>query len=324
VTSRAAYLHDRTAVAAWAAICVIWGTTYLAIKIALEGIPPFLIGGIRYVLAGATLLAWLVARGAVLPPVRRWGWFVGTGGLLLGIGNGGVVVAEQWVPSGLAAVLIATTPFWMVGVEAAYGHGESLSRQKWLGLIVGFLGIVLLVGPDMLAGGATGWGVGAGLVALQVACAGWAVGSSISRRLPFKVPPVQTAALQMVFGGIWMMGTGTLLGEWGAARFTGRAVGAVLYLTFVGGLAGFGAYIYALSRLPVSFVSLYTYVNPVIAVVLGTLLLDEPFGVRMALAMVVILGGMALVTVPGRAPRDPAIDDDRATPDPRGDPRGAP
>lgn len=300
MTSPTPLAGERAAYAAWAAICVIWGTTYFAIKLALVTIPPFLIGGIRYVLAGATLVAWLLATGRSLPPPALWGRFVLTGGLLLGLGNGGVVVAEQWVPSGLAAVVIATTPFWMVGIDALFPGGEGLVRRQGAGLLVGFAGILLLVWPDLLRGGAAGWRFGAGVVALQVACAGWSLGSSISKRTPVRVSPVQTAALQMLFGGVWMLGVGTLLGEWRQASFTWQSSAAVAYLTFVGGLAGFGAYIYALSRLPVSFVSLYAYVNPVIAVALGTLLLGEPFGLRMALAIAVILGGMALVTTGGR------------------------
>jgi drug/metabolite transporter (DMT)-like permease len=165
---------------------------------------------------------------------------------------------------------------------------------------------VLLVWSDVAHGGAGGWRFVAGLVALQVACAGWALGSSMSRRFPVKVPPVQTAAMQMLFGGAWMLAVGTALGDWAAVSASWRSSAAVLYLTFVGGLAGFAAYVYALSRLPVSFVSLYAYVNPIIAVALGTWLLGEPFGPRMAVAIVIVLAGMALVSSTPRPPGRPA------------------
>ncbi|MGE3841148.1 MAG: EamA family transporter [Vicinamibacterales bacterium] len=289
-------MRDRGAFFAWLAVCVIWGTTYLAIKVALEGIPPFLIGGIRYVIAGVSLIVWVIARGGRLPPRHLWGQLAVTGGLLLGLGNGGVLVAEQWVPSGLAAVVIATTPFWMVGVDWLYAKGVRPSLPQWAGLLVGFTGILLLVWPDLATGTTGGWRFAAGLVALQVACAAWSLGSAISRKIPQTGVPLPTTALQMLFGGLWMLTAGTLLGEWRDATFPWPSILAVLYLAYIGGLAGFVAYMYALARLPVSFVSLYTYVNPVIAIVLGTLFLGEPLDARMALAVAVILGGMTLVT----------------------------
>lgn len=285
-------------------MCVIWGTTYLAIKIALEGIPPLLIGGIRYVMAGLTLVAWVVLRGGRLPPRSLWPQLAVTGGLLLGLGNGGVLVAEQWVPSGMAAVVIATTPFWMVGVEALHAGGLRPTGRQILGLLVGFVGILVLVWPDLTGDHAGGWRFGVGLVALQVACAAWSVGSSISRRIPQTGGlPLPTTALQMLFGGVWMLAAGTLIGEWRTAAFPMRSMLAVLYLAYIGGLAGFVAYMYALSRLSVSFVSLYTYINPVIAVALGTLFLGERFDSRMAAAVAVVLAGMALVTSGGRTPK---------------------
>jgi drug/metabolite transporter (DMT)-like permease len=296
MTLAAAYRGERSAFLAWVAICVIWGATYLAIKIALEGIPPFLIGASRFLLAGSIMLAVLKVRGEALPPRESWGRLALSGALLLGGGNGGVVVAEQWIASGLAAVVIATSPFWMVGIEAFHAGGERISRRQSAGLLVGFLGIVLLVWPGIASGGAGGWRFVAGVLSLQAACASWALGSSISRRVPARVSPMQTAAMQMLFGGAVMLLMGTLLGEWGDLAPTWRSSLAVLYLTFVGGLGGFGAYIYALSRLPVSFVSLYAYVNPVIAVLLGTWLLGEPFGLRIAIAMAVVLAGMGLVS----------------------------
>jgi drug/metabolite transporter (DMT)-like permease len=284
---------SRAAILAWLAVCVIWGTTYLAIKVALETVPPFLIGGIRYLLAGSTMIVWLLVRGDGLPPARLWKWFLVTGGLLLGFGNGGVVVAEQWVPSGVAAVVIATTPFWMLGAEAMQGSRERLTPVQWTGLVLGFTGILMLVWPDLERGGASGWRFGAGVLSLQIACAAWSVGSSISRRKPADVSSLQISAMQMLAGGVWMTAAGTLLGEWNDVTFTWRSGAAILYLAYVGGIAGFGAYIYALARLPVSLVSLYAFINPVIAVALGTLLLHEPFGIRSAIAIAIVLTGMA-------------------------------
>ncbi len=144
----------RLAYFAWGAVCLIWGTTYLGIRVSLESIPPALMGGIRWLVAGSLLTAYLVARGRPLPPTSQWGGIALLGFLMLGLGNGGVVFAEQWVPSGLAAVMVATSPFWMATVEACLPDGERLRRSVVAGLVIGFSGIVLLVWPDLTRGSA--------------------------------------------------------------------------------------------------------------------------------------------------------------------------
>jgi drug/metabolite transporter (DMT)-like permease len=215
---------------------------------------------------------------------------------MFGLGNGGVVWAELWVPSGLAAVVIATTPFWMVGVETMLQGGERFTRRHIVGLLLGFGGILLLVGPGLF-GGSEGLRLLGGVIALQVACAGWAAGSAYGKRLGMTVTPGMSAAMQMWWGGLIMLVAGTSIGEWRAFHVTTTTGTAVAYLTLAGSIAGFGAYVYALAYLPVSIVSLYAYVNPVIAVALGTLLLGEPFGLRMAIAVVIILSGLAIVSM---------------------------
>src|SRR2546425_6224024 len=161
----------RRAYMAWIALCLIWGTTYLGIRIALETIPPFFMAAFRWIVAGSLIIAILAARGERMPPSRSWGSLAVLGLLLLGFGNGGVVWAEQTVPSGLTAVLVATSPFWMVGLDAVMPHGQPLTVRRVVGLIVGFAGIVLLVWPEIRVGGR---GFVGGVVAAQIACAGWA------------------------------------------------------------------------------------------------------------------------------------------------------
>src|SRR5688572_9335386 len=139
----------RLAYMIWVAVCLIWGTTYLGIRICLESIPPALMGGLRWTLAGSLLAVYVLARGESLPPPSRWGGILLLGFLLLGLGNGGVVFAEQWVPSGLAAVLVATAPFWMAAVEGSLRDGERLNLMSVVGLVVGFSGILVLVWPDV-------------------------------------------------------------------------------------------------------------------------------------------------------------------------------
>ena len=274
---------------------MLWGTTYLAIRIGLETIPPGLLGGLRYAAAGTLLAGILVLRGERLPPVSRWTWLGLVGLLTICVGNGGVIWAEQWVPSGIAAVTVATVPFWMIGMEALTPDGERVSTWLVAGLLIGFAGILLLVWPDVTAPGAAGRQFLMGVAALQVGCIGWAVGSVMSRRHPREENVLSAAALQMVFGGLAMLVIGTARGEWGHLSFTPRTLAAEVYLTLVGAVVGYSAYTYALKHLPTATVSLYAYANPIIAVVLGTLVLGEPFGARVVVASVMVLAGSGLV-----------------------------
>lgn len=292
----------RRAYLAFVAICLIWGTTYLAIKLALETIPPFAMGGLRYVIGGAILALLIRMRGVRLPAIGAWPSYAVIGLLMLGFGNGGVTYAEQFVPSGLAAVMIATTPFWMTGVEALVGKGERLSARKILGLAIGFSGILVLVWPDLVGSMAAGSRYGAGLVALQLACIGWAFGSSYAKRLSQHTDVLAAAAMQMMFGGAWMLLAATVTGEWPQLHFNVATSASLLYLILAGSVAGYAAYAYALKHLPVSTVSMYAYINPVIAVALGTLLLDEPFHMRMLVAAGIIAAGIAIVRSRARVP----------------------
>jgi drug/metabolite transporter (DMT)-like permease len=284
----------RVAWIAWSAVCLIWGTTYLAIKVALDTVPPFLMGGLRYSIGGVILMGLLRLRGHALP-WSAWRTLAVLAIFMLLIGNGGVVWGEQFVSSGLTAVLIATSPFWMVGVDGMVTRGRQLRARQWIGLAIGFLGIVLLVWPDLASGGRAGWGVVAGLLSVQCACAGWAIGSSYTRRHVVPKDVLGSAALQMLFGGLYMLIVGSLLGEWRGLSFTPRTSLALAYLSIAGSVVAFAAFSYALQHLDIAVVSLYTYVNPVIAVALGTILLGEPFHARMLVAGAVIVVGIAAV-----------------------------
>ena len=288
----------RRAYLAWFAVCLIWGTTYLAIRISLETIPPLLMAAFRWIAAGGLLVLLLALRGERLPPRREWPALAVLGVLLLGFGNGAVVWAEQTVPSGLTAVLVATSPFWMVGFDALMPDGEAITVRRLLGLAVGFSGIVMLVWPELRFDG-TGGGFLAGVLAAQIACAGWAIGSSYARKRgrghASDENVLATAAFEMLFGGVALGVVSLALREPARLTFTPRTGGALAYLIFVGAIGGFSAYAYALKHLPVATVSLYAYINPIIAVVLGTLVLQEPFNARMLLAALVVFIGIALV-----------------------------
>ena len=285
----------RRAWIAWTAVCLIWGTTYLFIKIALETIPPFLLGGLRYVTGGLLLAGLLAARGRPLPARTDWGRLAVLGFFMLMLGNGGVVWGEQYISSGLTAVLIGTSPFWMVSIDALFPGGQRLTWRQWIGLAIGFAGIVLLVWPDITQGGAGGRGFAIGVIAVQIACAGWAVGSSYTRRHVVAADVLGAAALQMLFGGLFMLVAGTLIGEWADLSVNTRTGVSLVYLTLFGSVVAFAAYSYALQHLDIAVVSLYTYVNPIIAVWLGVLVLGEPFDMRMVLAAAVIVVGILIV-----------------------------
>ena len=292
----------RLALLAWIVVCVVWGTTYLGIRVSLESMPPALMGGLRWLIAGGLLTAGLLMRGEKLPPPSSWAGIALLGFLLIGLGNGGVVFAEQWITSGLAAVLVGTSPFWMSAIEASLPGGERLRPAGIAGLIVGFGGIVVLVWPELTLGGAGARGLLGGIIAIQIASLGWALGSSYSRRAR-RDNVLGTTALQMLAGGLILTAAGTARGEWADLFFTGRTTAALIYLATVGSIGGFVAYTYALRHLPVSFVSLYAYINPVIAVALGVFFLNEAFTARMAAAALLVFAGVAVVRWAGTSAR---------------------
>lgn len=281
---------------AWGAVCFFWGTTYLAIRVGLETLPPVLFAGLRFLTAGAILFVIVRAwTGARLPRGREWFDQSVVGLALLGVGNGLVVWAEQWVPSGPAALLVATSPFWVMGVERFFREGERLQGRAIAGLLIGFGGLSLLVAPNLYGATALGTSYLWGMLALQAACASWSIGSVYSKHHPTGVAPLMGAAIQMLVAGVVMTLIGSVLGEWRGLHFSPRSLGSFAYLIVFGSIVAYGAYTYAVQKLPLSLVSTYSYVNPVIAVLLGWLVLSEPLGWRVVTATLIILGGVMLV-----------------------------
>jgi drug/metabolite transporter (DMT)-like permease len=280
---------------AWIVVCVVWGTTYLAIRIALDAIPFALLAGLRWLAAGTLLAAMLPFAGQRLPALSSWPSIATIGFLMAVLGNGGVVWAQQYVPSGLAAVVVAMVPFWSVLVEAGLKNGERLTTRTLAGLMIGFAGIVVLLWPELTFGNGAGRSFVYGVLALQVACAGWALGTSYLKRNPTNGSPLGSLAVQMLLSGVMLMAIGTVLGEWTQVRVTARAVSAMIYLVVFGSVLGYTAYMYALKNLPLSTVSLYAYVNPIIAVLLGIAILNEPFTMRMVVASLLVFVGIGVV-----------------------------
>jgi drug/metabolite transporter (DMT)-like permease len=280
---------------AFITVCVIWGTTYLGIAVALETVPVLLVAGLRWMFAGVVMSAMMLASGRGLPKPRLWGPLALLGFLMNIVGNGFVVFAQQYVASGLTAVLIATTPFWSALVERLLPNGERFTTRSLIGLSLGFSGIVVLVWPEMTTGGAGGRMFVFGVIAIQLACVGWVVGTSYAKRHELGDNPFASTALQMVFSGIMLLTAATAHGDWAQLSFTPRTLAAMLYLSIAGSLIAYSAYIYAIQHLPLQLVSLYAYINPMIAVALGTLLLNEPLSARTLVAAALVFAGTWIV-----------------------------
>ena len=281
---------------AWVVLCLVWGTTYLAIRVALESIPPLLMAGVRWIVAGSLLIAFFRIRGEPLPEQRQWWSLAVRGVLLIGVGNGAVVWAEQTVASGLTAVLVAVNPFWMVGIEALLGDRKAPTVRQVVGLLVGFSGIVLLVSPNTRMAVASGFWTG--FIATQLACAGWSLGSTYARRRA-DAHMLTSVAFEMLFGGVVLLLCGAMMGERLRVVVTSRSAGAVVYLIVFGSIVAYSCYRYALQHLPVATLSLYVYANTVIAVFMGTLVLGEPFSWWMGTGAAVVLVGIGLVKEQG-------------------------
>lgn len=281
------------AYAALISVCFFWGTTYLTIRMALETIAPMTLVAARFVLSGGILLVAARLMGAELPRGRELLRNTLNGIAILGVGNGCLVMAETWIPSGLAALIITISPFWMVGLNAIMPPREKLHGPTLIGMAIGLAGAALLVGPGALAGGAAGSAVIQGFLVLQVGCFFWTFGSLLQRRQENRAHPIVAGGVQQLAAGLAFLPLALLSGV--PQPVSGRSLGAALYLVVFGSIVGYSSYIYALDRLPVAIVSIYNYVNPVVAVLLGWVFYREPFGVREAVAMVVIFIGVAVV-----------------------------
>lgn len=278
-------------------MCFFWGTTYLGIRMALESFSPSTLVCARYTISGAILLASAFFTRARLPSGRELLFTALFGVIILGIGNGCLAFAELLIPSGTAAMFITTSPFWMVGMEALLPagerRGERLHLPIILGMLTGFTGTLLLVAPAVAAHGFGGPVLKAFLM-LQLGCCAWSFGSISQRRYQTRAHPIVGGAVQQLATGIVYLAP-VLFVKSEPARWTTRGAWALVYLVIFGSIVGYSAYVYALDRLPVSVVSLYNYINPIVAVFLGWLIYREPVGWHELAAMAIIFSGVALV-----------------------------
>jgi len=288
--------------AALATVYIVWGSTYLAIRVMVETMPPLLAAGVRFAIAGAVFLAILIATDGVerVSIGRRELGGAAIMGLLLPFGgNGLVTVGEQVVPSGMAALIIGSVPLWVILLRSA--HRDRPPRATFIGVIIGFTGLALLVLPGDRPGGAPLWGV---LVCVAAAVS-WATGSFYARRLPLPADAFASTAWQMLLGGAAMLAVGLVAGEGGdvhPGHFSLDSVLALVYLITIGGLLAYTAYNWLLKNAPISTVATYAYVNPVIAIVLGWAILSEEVTVTVVAGALAIVLSVAAVVRTDSAP----------------------
>ena len=283
--------------AAFASIYIIWGSTYLAIRYAVQTIPPFLMGGLRFVISGALLYAWSRYRGAARPSRIHWRNAIIAGGFLLVGGNGAVVWAEQFVPSGMTALLVSILPFWLVIIEWVRPPQRRPAAAVLIGLIVGFIGIVVLVGPGNLGGHGDVRPIGA--VVLILGSLSWAIGSFFSRDADLPQSGLLTTGMEMLGGGALMLVVGALSGEmthFDISRVSTASAIGLLYLVTFGSLLGFTSYIWLLDKVSPARLGTYAYVNPIVAVILGWAIASERLSFRTAVAAAIVICAVALIT----------------------------
>jgi drug/metabolite transporter (DMT)-like permease len=289
-------------------IYLVWGSTYLAIRYAVQTIPPFLMGGIRFVVSGLLLYLWARSRGAPRPTQLHWRNAVIAGGFLLLGGNGAVVWAEQFVPSGLTALLVSILPFWLVIIERVRPPRKRPSSAVLVGLVLGFIGIIVLVGPSGLGGHGDVSSLGA--LVLILGSLSWAIGSFWSRDAQLPESGLLTTGMEMLGGGALLLIVGALTGEisqFDVHRISGASAAGLIYLITFGSLIGFTSYIWLLDKVSPARLGTYAYVNPIVAVLLGWAIAGERLSVRTGIAAAIVICAVALITTArsATAPQSP-------------------
>lgn len=278
------------------ALYIVWGSTYLGMRIAIETIPPFVQGAIRFFISGVIIITWQWFKGESMPTGRQWISCAIIGNLLLVGGNGLVSWAEQTIPSGIAALIIAAVPMFMVIMEALRPHGHKPTLKALIGLCIGFIGIYILVAP----------GAGlhhqalnvAGVLALLAACVFWSIGSVYSKAADVPASAFVTMGAEMLMGSVGLLVMSLLTHElqhWHVSDISARSMYGLAYLVAIGSMIGFGSYIWLLKHAPISLVATYAYVNPIVAVLLGAWIVNEPLDPHIWIATAIIIGSVMLV-----------------------------
>ena len=281
---------------------IVWGSTYLGIKVAIETIPPFFHASLRFLVSGLILLAWQKAAGQEMPTRKQWVSTAIIGTLLLLGGNGLVAWAEQFIPSGIAALIIATVPLSLVIMEALRPGGVKPTWQAIVGLFIGFIGIFILAGPAEISGSTTELNP-FGVIALLSATVLWAAGSIYSKTADLPKASLVTTGAEMLMGSVSLMIVSLLTGElngWNPAEVSTCSIIGLVYLITIGSIVGFGSYIWLLQNAPISLVATYAYVNPIVAVLLGYFFANEVLEPRIWVAAAIIIGAVIFINSKGK------------------------
>lgn len=281
------------------ALYIVWGSTYLAIRFAVETIPPFMHASIRFLISGAILFLWRRATGDAVPTAANWKSTAIVGTLLLLGGNGLVALAEKHIPSGIAALVISTSPFWLVLFESLRAGGTKPNWQAILGLIIGFSGVFILIGPAEITGSGQQWNT-ASVIMLLTAPFLWSLGSIYARGADMPKSTLMSTGMQMLVGSVSLFIVSVLTGELRGFSFSQVSANSwwgLLYLITFGSLVGFVSYGWLLHNAPVSLTSTYAYVNPVVAVFLGWLLAGEELNARIGIASAIIIGSVIFINI---------------------------
>lgn len=288
-------------IAAFAAVYILWGSTYLAIKYAIETLPPFLMAGSRFVFAGVVLMIWArLSKDYEKPKAVHWKTSFVVGTLLLLGGNGGVVFAQHYISSSLAALLVATEPFWIVLLSWLWLGKSRPNLKTILGIAIGFFGVWLLINGQTTNSAAN---IGSmqffGAIAVMLAALSWATGSIYGLRSPVPKSSILTAGMQMFSGGLVLLAVSLIMGEWSIfsiSQVSARSLFGVVYLIIFGSLIGYTAYSWLLKNAQPAMVATYAYVNPIVAIFLGWLIAGESFTGQMLIGAGVIVGSVMLIT----------------------------
>ncbi len=284
------------------ALYIVWGSTYLGIKVAIETIPPFFHASVRFLVSGLILVLWQRAAGHAMPTRKQWVSTAIIGTFLLLGGNGLVSWAEQFIPSGIAALIIASVPMFLVIAEAMRPRGVKPTWQAVIGLLVGFAGIFILVGPAEISGSSAKLDP-YGVAALLAACLMWTTGSIYSKSADLPQSSLMTTGAEMLMGSLSLLIVSLLSGElrgWNPAEVSTRSLYGLLYLITIGSIIGFGSYVWLLQNAPISLVATYAYVNPIVAVLLGFWFGNESLEPRIWLATAIIIGSVIFINQKGR------------------------
>jgi drug/metabolite transporter (DMT)-like permease len=296
--------HRRLAWMTLFIVYVVWGSTYLAIRVVVRTMPPFAAAGLRFAVAGSAMavVAWLTERPRSLPTWRQWRDYGLVGVLLLVGANGLVMWAEKSVPSGITALVVATVPVWLTLLDGLRPGGQPWSARGWLGTLVGLAGVALVVRPEAGAESVR-W---PGILALQCAALSWSLGSLYAKAITTRLSVLTASAIEMLAGAFGLLLLSRIAGESWLQLHQAPASAwiGLTYLVVFGSLVGFTAFAHALAELPASVVGTYAYVNPVVAVVLGAVLLDETVSTHLVFGAGLILAGVLLATLAPRRPRE--------------------